>query len=154
MMFPTGAQADGEGIGGSAAACAEIFEGLGMTWWARGKQAHFGYPIFKVEHCSSLYSWFVACATHYAGAGIPNFEPFDGVETLSFWIKNKGSPGSSLPIRVSLERWLPKRVCNLIIKSPGSNVRSAYNVWRVGRGFIGTNVEKTIHVRHISCLCS
>jgi len=118
MMFPTGAQADGEGIGGSAAACAEIFEGLGMTWWARGKQAHFGYPIFKVEHCSSLYSWFVACATHYAGAGIPNFEPFDGVETLSFWIKNKGSPGSSLPIRVSLERWLPKRVCNLIIKLP------------------------------------
>jgi hypothetical protein len=90
-----------------------------MTWWARGKQAHFGYPIFKVEHCSSLYSWFVACATHYAGAGIPNFEPFDGVETLSFWIKNKGSPGSSLPIRVSLERRLPKRVCNLIIKSPG-----------------------------------
>jgi len=63
MMFPTSAQADGEGVGGSAAACAEIFEGLGMTWWARGKQAHFMYPIFKVEHCSSLYSWFVACAT-------------------------------------------------------------------------------------------
>eukprot|EP00967_Tisochrysis_lutea_P089587 scaffold127620_cov15-Tisochrysis_lutea.AAC.2 len=69
-------QADGEGLGGGAAACAEIPEGLGMTWWARG-------------------------------AGIPNFEPFDGVEVISFWIKNKAEPGQPVPARAVKEEQLP-----------------------------------------------
>ncbi|KAF5828466.1 hypothetical protein DUNSADRAFT_17574 [Dunaliella salina] len=34
------------------------------------------------------------------GAGIPNFEPFAGVEAISFWIKNKVEPGQPLPVRV------------------------------------------------------
>jgi len=32
---------------------------------------------------------------------VPGFTPFDGVKAISFWIKNKGSPGSPVPVRVS-----------------------------------------------------
>lgn len=51
----------------------------------------------------------IACRPR--GAGVPGFTPFngDGVDTISFWIKNKGSPGSPVPVRVgasSFGLWL------------------------------------------------
>jgi len=43
-----------------------------------------------------------ALTFHSRGAGVPGYQPFSGVQTLEFWIKNVDHPGQTPPVRIVL----------------------------------------------------